>query len=786
MPRAAPIFSAFNAGELSPHVEGRVDVGKYANGCKILENYIPLVQGPAKRRGGTRFVAEIKNSNTRSWLVRFEFNTQQAYQLEFGDQYIRFYTNHGQVQVSGVAAYVGATTYGTGALVSFSGVNYYSKVDGNIGNQPNISPTFWYPLTGTIYEIPSPWTTADLTTSEGTFGLRFVESNDVIYLVHQNYSPRKLSRFAPTDWRLSTLTPTNGPFDKINTTTTTVDSSAQSGSVTITASSAIFQSTHVGSIFYIGQRTVLAILQWEAGKAITAGDRRRSGGLNYLAQNSATTGGNKPIHSEGAQFDGNSGVQWLFEDPGWGYITITGFTSPTVVTADVINPIPFYAVGAQATTKWAHGAWSDVEGWPSQVSFFKERLTFGRSQQVWLSVSGDYENFAALDDSGVVTAQQAISISLQSDKVNNIQWFASSDSLLCGTAGGEFAVQSITTNEPFGPENCTAPTVSVYGSKSVTPLRIGEAILFVQRSGLKLRDMVYDYLSNKFQSFDQNVFADHISLDGITGLVYQQEPYSIAWGIRSDGQLIAMTYSREQYDSPPYGGWHRHPLGGDDVEVESLSVIPSPSGIRDELWLIVKRTINGVTKRYIEYMASEYDPGDSQDDAYYVDCGSTYSGVPATTISGLNWLEGQTVSILADGAVQPNRTVTGGAITLDVAASKVQVGLPCPARMQTTRLNAGAADGTSQGKTSRINKLTVRFLNSLGIRVGRSFDETDEIDFRTVADGMNAPPALFTGDKIVDFNGDYSTDPWICIQQDDPLPSTIIGIMPIVSTYDRG
>ena len=788
MPRAAPMLSAFNAGELSPNVEGRVEVGKYANGCKTLENYIPLVQGPAKRRGGTRYVAEVKDSSKRTWLVRFEFNTQQAYQLEFGDKYIRFYTNHGQVQVSGVAAYNGATAYVVGNLVSNAGVNYYC-IAATTGNAPP-NATYWYPLTGTIYEIPTPWAYTDLTASDGTFGLRFVESNDIVYICHQYYAPRKLARYGATNWQITTLTPQNGPFKTVNTTATTVQASAQTGAITLTASTAIFQASHVGSIFYMQQASVLAIAQWEAGKAVGAGMRRRSSGLNYYSLNAATTGGNKPIHTEGAVYDGDTGVQWQFEDPGYGYALITGYTSATQVSATVIKSIPYYASTGGATTKWAFGAWSDVEGWPSQVSFYKERLTFGRGQSVWMSVTGDYENFAPKDDSGTVTASQAITLTLQSDKVNNLQWFASSDSMVCGTAGGEFAIQPITTNQPFGPDNCTAPTVSVFGSRSVLPVRIGDAILFVQRSGIKLRDIIYDYLSNKFNSTDQNVFADHITKGGLLNMVYQQEPYSIVWTTRADGQLVAMTYSREQYENQPFGGWHRHPLGGSfsggSAVVESLSVIPAPTADRDELWMIVKRTINGATKRYIEYMAPEWKDTDAQADAYYVDCGATYSGAPATTVSGLDWLEGQTVSVLADGAVQPNRTVTGGAITLDVAASKVQVGLPYVTRLQTMRLNAGGADGTSQGKTARINKLVIRFLNSLGLKYGPSFSALDEIDFRTVADGMNAPPALFTGDKILDFDGDYSNDPWVCIQQDNPLPSTIIGIMPTNSTYDRG
>lgn len=876
MPRAAPMLSAFNAGELTPNMEGRVEVAKYANGAKKLENYIPLIQGPAKRRGGTRFVAEVKDSTSQTWLVRFEKNIIAAYQMEFGNQYIRFYTNHGQLQVSGVVAYNGATAYNIGDLASNGGINYYC-IAATTGNAPP-NVTYWYALTGTIYEIPSPYKTSDMVNSDGTFNLRFTESNDVVYICHPSYATRKLSRFGATNWQLPILQQTNGPFKTINTTATTVYASAQTGSITVTASVNIFQASHVGALFYIGQKSILDVKQWEAGKVIAIGDLRRSSGVNYKALNAATTGGNKPIHTSGSAYDGDTGVQWTYQDPGYGYGIITAYTSPTIVTMTVINQIPTNAyLIAQASTNWAFGSWSDVEGYPSQVTFYKERLTFGVNQSVWQSVSGDYENFASKDLSGNVTAAQAISLILQSDKVNNMQWFASADSLQVGTASGEFAIQPVTTNLPYGPDNVTAPSISVYGSRNIVPVRVGEAVLFVQRSGLKMRDIIYDFISNKYNSTDQNTMADHITLGGLIGSVYQQEPYSVIWNIRADGQLVSMTYSREQYDNPPYGGWHRHVIGGSYNSglaiVESVSVIPAPAGDKDELWMIVKRTINGVIKRYIEYMEYERRINDDPEDAFYIDCGATLNNTIAatltpdpgavtqyatninftagsavfsptdvgrfihyryytfdvdgytkiwktakaqitaytsstvvfckvqaafpsvamiaasgwrmttTTVSGLGYLEGQTVAILGDGAKITPQVVTGGVITLPSPCSKAQIGLACPAKLQTMRLNAGAADGTSQGKTARINQLAVRFHESLGMKFGPDFNNLEDIEFRVVADNMDGPPSLFTGDKIVDFPGDYTTDPWMCFQVDDPFPSTIVSIMPIVSTY---
>jgi hypothetical protein len=884
MARAAPILSSFNAGELSPKIEGRVEVAKYGNGCKTLENYLLTVQGPAERRGGTRHIAEVKDSNDRTWLRPFVFSVDQAYQLEFGDGYLRFYTDHGQVQVSGVVAWATATAYAHGALRSSGGVNYYCTVahTSAAAFATDLAAGRWYALTGTIYEIPTPWTLADLQGDDDTFGLRMVQSNDIVFIVSENYAPRKLSRFSAINWTLTTVTPTGGPFKNQNATSTTAYASAATGVVTLTASSSIFQAAHVGSLFYLGQKSVLSVLQWEPGKAVGAGALRRSDGKNYIALNAATTGGNKPIHTDGAVYDGDSGVQWEFQDPGYGYVLLTGYTSGTVMTGTVVSQIPSNAVGgANASTRWAHAAWSDVEGWPSQVTFFKERLTFGRGQNVWMSVAGDYETFTPRDDGGVITADMAISITLQSDKKNDLLWFAPGDALICGTAGAEFAIKSVTENQPFGPENVTAPEVSARGSRSVVPVDVGDVTLFIQRSGIKLRDFEYDNLSLKFKSFDQNTLADHITQSGLIDISYQQEPNTVIWAVRADGRLVAMTYSREQYESPPFGGWHRHPIGGafgtGAAVVESISTIPAPAQDRDELWLIVKRTINGVTRRYIEYMDYERRFNDDPQDSFYVDSGLTLDNTIAatltpgagadvqyatsvpftagsavfvagdvgreihlrystldpaddktliwntakalitgynsstsvdctinvafpsldviasggwkltvTTLSGLDHLEGQEVDVLADGAAHPVRTVTGGSITLQTGASKVQIGLRCRARLQTMRLNAGAQDGTSQGKTARVNKATIRLLDSLGLMFGSSFTDMDEIDFRTALDAMDNVPPLYTGDITVDWPGDYDTNPWLCFEQSQPLPSTIVAVMPIVSVQDRG
>jgi hypothetical protein len=760
MPKASPIRTSFNAGELSPLMDGRVDVAKYSNGCKVLENFIPTVQGPAVRRGGTRYVAEVKSSANRTWLAHFEFSSTQSFVLEFGNQYIRFFFNRGQL-LSG----------------------------------------------GSPYEIVSPYLLADLTNADGGFAIDMVQSGDIIYMAHPSYPLQKLSRLGNTNWTITAVDLLNGPFkDQNSDRTRTMYASATTGTITLTASSATFTSAMVGSYVYLEPSDLSNVKPWYAGQEFTTnpfGVLRRSEGKTYTCTTNGVpssgkvwrTGGDKPVHTYGTQADGDAGViagtvvernglDWLFVDNGFGYVKITAFTNSTTVTAVVQgnNPLPGGVVGStKATFRWALAAFSAVEGYPSKVTFFRERLAMAKGQQLFFSVAGDFENFAAKDDSGLVTADMAIRATISSDQVNQVSWLAPSNALIIGTTGGEFACMENTTNEAFAPGNIKIEQQTSDGSRAIVPARVGYSTLFVQRSGKKLKEAAYNLQQNGYITNDLTVLSNHIAGDGILQTAWHREPYAALWSVRADGQLLGFTFNKEQ----DVVGWHRHIIGGDGV-VEAVAVIPSPDGTQDDLWMIVRRTINGATKRYVEYLNRAYDPEqDTQADCFYVDAGATYSGSPTTTISGLGYLEGKTVQVLADGAAHPDRTVASGSITLQRSASKVQVGLPCLATLQTNRIEAGAADGTAQGKTKRINKVVIRFLNTLGALAGPDANTLDTVEFRTPEDLMNQAPPLFTGDKLIEWPSGYDFDGYVMVRQAQPLPMTVVAVMPQLHTFDR-
>lgn len=740
MAKASPILENFNTGEMSPLLAGRVGFEKYPNGASILENFIPTTQGPNQRRAGTRYVYPVKDSAKKVLLVPFEYSVTQAYMLEFGDFYVRFYTWDAVTKVRGILT---------------SG--------------------------GVPVEVATPYSEADLYNADGSPRLRYIQSGDFLYLAHSKYQQRILKRLTATSFSMTLYEVAGGPWKSLNDTATTVYASAETGSVTLTASAAIFQAAHVGSLFYLESRDLNAISAWEVGHTVAAGERARSDGKTYEALNASKTGTSKPVHTEGALFDGNpTAVQWQYRDAGYGYVRITAFTNSTTVTGTVIDRLPSQVVGSGlATTRWAYGEWSSVEGWPSDVAFFRERLWFGRGQTLWGSVSADFTDFAPRTY-GQVTADMAITVTLVSGKINDVQWMATDRDLVAGTAGGEFAIGELTNGEPLGPGNKRSRVLSTFGSRAIPPIKNVESLLFVQRSGLKARETFYDFGSDGYKSTDTTVLAEHITASGITQMAFAPDPDQVVWCILANGTLLGFTWNNEQ----SVRGWHRHPIGGSGI-VESIAVMPAAEGDRSELWLVVRRTINGVTKRYVEYLERPYRIGDAQSSQFYVDSGLTYTGAATTTISGLSHLEGQTVSVLVNGAPHPNVVVTSGAIALQLPATVAQVGLPCPARYRSMRLEAGAQDGTSQGKTKRIHKCVLRLLYTGGGKYGAlNGGPMDYLLLRSSTALMDQPAPLFTGDKVVPWPDGYNTDAYVGFEIDQPVNAVLVAVMPQIMTND--
>ena len=676
MARVAVQLTNFTGGELSPRLDGRNDLAKYPTGLKTLENFVVFPHGSVARRSGTQFVAEVKDSTKKTRLIPFEFSTTQTYMLEFGNQYIRFYKDNGQI----------------------------------LSGSPAVA-----------YEISSPYLEAEL------FDIKFAQSADVMYICHPNHAVRKLARTAHTSWTLTEVEFIEGPFLDTNITTTTFTSSDHTPGT---------------------------------GRTITA---------------SSTTG----INSGQGFLDTDVGRQIKVHD-GWGVITAR--TSTTVVTVTIEEDFGT----SNVVTNWSLGAFSDTTGHPSCVTFFEQRLVFAATlnnpQTIYFSKSGDYEN---MDENrgGTVADDDAIIYTIASNQVNAIRFMTSTRTLIIGTAGGEFAVSGGGTDVAITPTNILIKKQSNHGAANIDAIPAGNATLFLQRAKRKLRELAYNFDVDGYVSPDLTILAEHISEGGLTQLSYQQEPNQIIWGTRADGQLIGLTYQREQQ----VVAWHRHIFGGafgsGNAVCESVATIPTDNS-EYQTYVIIKRTINGSTKRYVEFIHN-YDFDETDDTSFnFLDSQLEYSGSPVTTISGLSHLEGQTVSILADGATHPDKTVSSGEITLDRSASKVKVGLGYTSLLQTMRLDAGSQDGTSQGKTKRIFDIAIRLYESLGVEVGPDLNNMERIPFRSSADAMDSAVSVFTGDKEVEFRGNYETDGFIVVRQTQPLPLTILSLYPRLQTND--
>ena len=411
----------------------------------------------------------------------------------------------------------------------------------------------------------------------------------------------------------------------------------------------------------------------------------------------------------------------------------------------------------------------EATNYPTLIWFFEQRLwlaaTPNESNQVWGSRSADYFNLflgEGLDDEG---------IALTVKSATKLLWAIDGNTaIIFGAHNGEFKLASNSLNDALTPSNIRPVQITNYGNAFVPVVQINSDILFVQKGLRTVRRLRYEYASNSYGAMPVNIISEHITESGIVDVAYGNEPNSIFWAIRTDGILIAMTY---EPDSKVFG-WHRHPIGGTDVKVQSIASIDGAFDVaKDELWAIIERTIDGkdpTTRKYVEFLVPEgLSLEDNIEDAFFVESGVTKTGSGSTTFDGLDHLEGEEVRILADGVVQVPKTVSGGEITLDTAADKAHAGLAYNASIETLPLEGGNPIGTAQAKIKRISSMVLRLYRSLTFYMG---------DVLGNEDVYSLGPSVFTGDTEEQaFPGGYDTQGKVRIASYDPVPLTILAIM---------
>lgn len=731
MPIQNPVWQSFNAGELSPLMGGRITEEKYFAGCLTLENFIPTVQGPAIRRGGLRLVASSKDPAKRSWLGTFEFSQAQSYILEFFPGGLRFFTSRGQLLSGGVP-----------------------------------------------YEISTPFSASDLTSPDGTFGLRFVQLYDVLWIVSINglIPPQKLQRFGATNWTMTPVTLVGGPFDDVNPDQAiTVVASAETGVVTLTASAALFRAEDVGTLFYMESLNPATVIVWETAKAKAIGAYVRYGGNVYKATTAATTGSVPPTHIEGTGIDGTTGVTWQYQHSTYGWVLITAVAvGGLTATATVVSQLPLEVTGATVTNRWARQSFNAVSMYPTAISFFRDRLVYGRTKDLFMSSTSSYDNFEKRTAADIL-ATNSLHMQLSSDRIESVRWLREARDLLIGSSRIELSVREQTNQQVFGPNNSKATPDDDNGSNYCAPLRIKDGVLFANDSSQFLLEYKYDYNTDKYVAEDLNVLSPHICEAGIAGLAYQKTPDPLVWVLLDDGTLAAMIYHRKR----GVVGWVRMPMG-EGIVVESIASIKAPEGKRDDLWMSV--LYEGT--RYIGYLEDYRLAYSDLSDAFFVDLGVTYSGPPTTVITGLTQFpNGTVVQVLADGSPHADRTVQGGSITLAVEASKVQVGLGYMSRLRTMPIEPQTPQGTAQGRHKAIPEATFRLYRTLGGRVGPDFDHTVPLAYQKANAIIGTRLELYDGDIDQTLPADTGKIGAVSIVQDQPVPMTLIAIFPRVTVH---
>ena len=821
---------------------------------RTCRNGIIHPTGGWSNRAGFRMVAQVKNNLTSgARSVKFIFSETQAYVLEFGDYYVRFYKNRSQI-LSG----------------------------------------------GSPYTVVTPYAIADV------FDLNFEQSADTIYITHPSYQQRTLSRLADNNWSLELYAAFDGPFLDENTdTTSTITASAASGTgIVLTAAKDIFTTGHVGALWrlthYVAAQKVTtafasvttsaAITCFTTWRLITHGtwtgsfqvEKSTDGGSTWTALqafssandfNANTSGTEDPsinlkpflIRVNMTAYSAGTANIDLSSDAHYndGIAIVTAFTSTKQVTVTSKQDL----IPLSASFTWAEGAWSDYRGWPRIARFFQDRLVFaGTTYQPmteWMTMSGNYTSFRRNTIS--LLASDGITTSLTSRQLNAINGLVAYKRLLCLTSGATWSVGPL-SGSALSPTSVDQEVEEYYGSDGIPPVTIGNDTIYVQNFGKIVRNTVFQLQYNGFSGSDINVLARHLTKNrNIIAMDYQQNPDSIVWMVCDDGILLGLTYMREQ----EVVAWHHHDTNG---LVESLCVIPGED--YDEVWIVVKRP-NG---RFIEVLEKRIT--DDVRKSYFVDNGITFSderditgitnaspavvtvpshgyidgdlvdinnvqgmtllnpdgtvdtvsgyqysiralttdtfslyepetGDPIDTtglsayesggtagkayyeFSGLSWLIGQTVSILANGFVLPQITIDADTITLSNAYSYLNIGQPYDSDLETLNIEIPVQAqplpiGSTQGRSVKVNNVLFRFENSRGGKIAPSeFDQYGQemlyeafIPERT---SLGLCPPLKSYDRRVPLGGGYRNGGRVFFRQSDPLPVTINEIIPEIS-----
>jgi len=826
-------YKAFSAGELSPDMYGRYDVDKHGTGCMILKNWVIMAQGGVYKRPGTRFKAQGGIETEAIRLIPFEFSTIQAYVLEFGDEYMRVYRDGELVlesnqnitaisQASPAEVTIAAHGYSTGDEVFLSGISGMTELNGrqfkitvtgpdtftlNGINSTNYTAYTSGGTSARVYEIATPYSADDLET------LYYAQTADVMTLCHKDYAPRELTRTGHTAWSISQITFAPG-----------VSEPAGMAAAATTGSGSVLYKYRVTAV--IEQNYEESLAGYEATKNITGATQANPCQLTIVGHG-YTTGDQIKVEAVGGMTELN-GLTFTVTNTGANTLTLDGVNSSSYTAytsggtakrnhTQVTNNLS--TAGNENTISWTavagaikYNIYKDKSGvygyvgssettsfiddnidpdvtdtppragnpfgedgsndCPAVVAFQQQRRVFANTTNkpdtIWMSRAGAYNNMTT---SLPNKSDDAITFAIASGQVNSIRHLLSFRQLLAMTTGQEWNIGS---EGVLTPTTVDAVPETNYGSAEVKPLTIGNTAIFAARYGKRVRDYTYTFESDGYDGNDLSVLSRHLLKNKeIKEWAFAQEPDDVIWAVMSDGTLCTLTYLREHR----VWGWARHETDG---FVESVAVIPNETLRRDVVHFVVRRTINGQTRRYIETLEEYVD--DPMEDAYFLDCGLTRTGSATDTVGGLWHLEGESVRPYADGNVLANVTVTNGEITLDSEYSTISIGLPYEFELQPMATESDQGEeGSTKGTPKRILSIYLEVYRTRGLFSAQAKGDTlNEIPpaFQDADMSNSIEPYTGTLDVVVgpNWDGGYVA-PYIF--DNYPVPAKILTITPV-------
>lgn len=745
MPKVKTIQTNFSAGELSPQAYGRVDIARYGNAAKRLENVVSRTLGGAQKRPGTEYLHEVKDSSKKSRLVPYIVDRDKSYMLEFSDSVIRV-----------------------------------NKLDGT----PVMNG-------GSPYEIASPYDIAKVQE------LDYCQAEDTMYVFHKDVPINRLRTFADNQWDCSPAPLTAEPFQEVGdypSATLTLSNNTIGTGRTIAANAPVFMASDIG-------RAIL----WKAGIFVITGytdTTHVTGEVKVIFESATIPTGEWNLDASpqttltpSVATPVGSSTNLVLSAAGWrsdvvgkyvrvngGVVKITSYTNTTTVTGIIKTVLTSTTAAPALSWSLESSIWSARFGYPKTGIMHQQRLVVGGTirnpQTVVGSRSGealDFTKGTADDDSYLFT------IDTSNNKVGPINYIVSLRDLVALTDGGEFSLRS-GVEKPITPTNIRIASESGYGSRRVKPVVVGKEVLFSQRGGKKLRASGYQYDEDGYKSPDITTLGEHLTRAGIFSIAVQQEPDQVIWVSLQNGGLVSVTFDRDL----DIIAWCKQITDG---AVESIANMPA--GDTEQVWMIVRRKLGDDTiKRYIERLQPDWYPvyGTETPDpdefppkepayswGFQLDCAITQDSEAGKAVwDGLDHLEGCTVRVLADGVDMGEFVVDGGEITLTRNAHRVLAGLMFTPVIEPLRPEIATGEGTSQAAAMSTNEVTLRVYNTIGATVnsqqvfpGRSYSD----------DQLDMPPQLFTGDNFVTSLGWDKGDSENVISQDAPFPFYVLAII---------